>query len=233
MERKSVRELKKLARNNGIDTTGMSRATLEYEIAKLGDSKVKNVYQPIAQLGVKGRDGKVFLVKTKSGRTYAKKQFRGNRSTNAINLEVMLQKEAASVGIAPKIKEYSLKDKYIVMEALDKDMYSKMQKRGGKLSQKNQREILRMFKLLDKIGIFHKDPNPLNFMFDEVGQLFIIDFGFSSRIDMKKDGATPNKDQMTLGLLLKFKALFPCVEYPILVKSLKPQLLAILDMNKQ
>ena len=160
MERKSVRELKKLARNSGIDTTGMSRATLEYEIAKLGDSKVKNVYQPIAQLGVKGRDGKVFLVKTKSGRTYAKKQFRGNRSTNAINLEVMLQKEAASVGIAPKIKEYSLKDKYIVMEALDVDMYSKMQKRGGKLSQKSQREILRMFKLLDKTGTLVSKPKP-------------------------------------------------------------------------
>ena len=60
MERKSVRELKKLARNSGIDTTGMSRATLEYEIAKLEDNKVKNIYQPIAQLGVKGRDGKVF-----------------------------------------------------------------------------------------------------------------------------------------------------------------------------
>ena len=100
MERKSVRELKKLARNSGIDTTGMSRATLEYEIAKLEDTKVKNVYQPIAQLGVKGRDGKVFLVKTKSGRTYAKKQFRGNRSASAIKQEVMLQKEAASVDIS-------------------------------------------------------------------------------------------------------------------------------------
>jgi len=57
MERKSLRDLKKMARNIGIDTTGMSRATLEYEIAKLADKKVKNVYQPIAQLGVKGRDG--------------------------------------------------------------------------------------------------------------------------------------------------------------------------------
>ena len=231
MERKNKRELKSIARNEGIDTTGMSRATLEYEIAKLGNGKVKNVYQPIAQLGVKGRDGKVFLVKTKSGRTYAKKQFRGNRSTSAISLEVKFQKEAASVGIAPKIKEYSLKDKYIVMEALDEDMYSKMQKNGGKLSQKNQREILRMFKLLDKISIFHKDPNPLNFMFDEIGQLFIIDFGFSSRINIEKDGVTPNRDQMTLGLLLKFKSLFPGMEYPILVKSLKPNLLVILKMD--
>ena len=39
MERKSLRDLKKMARNIGIDTTGMSRATLEYEIAKLDNTK--------------------------------------------------------------------------------------------------------------------------------------------------------------------------------------------------
>ena len=232
MDQNSLSDLRKIVKKAGLTPEGMSRATLEYEISKLGQTKTESVYKPISQLGIKGRDGKVLLVKTKSGKTYAKKQFRNNRPVKAISLEAKLQKEAACVGLAPKIKEFNLNDKYIIMTALDKDLYSVMKKKGGKLSQKYQRDILRIFNVLDKIGIFHKDPNPLNFMIDEINQLFIIDFGFSERINVNKHGATPNRDQMTLGLLLKFKTLFPRIDYPILQKSLKPNLLKILDMDK-
>ena len=94
MEQKSLRDLKKIAKKAGLTPEGMSRATLEYEISKLGQTKTKtktkSVYQPISQLGIKGRDGKVLLVKTKSGKTYAKKQFRNNRPIKAITLEAKL-----------------------------------------------------------------------------------------------------------------------------------------------
>ena len=89
--------------------------------------------------------------------------------------------------------------------------------------------MLTIFSKLDTIGIFHKDPNPLNFLFDNDDKLFIIDFGFAEKINTKLHGDAPNMDQMTLGLLIKFKTLFPGVSYNTLAKNLKPGLLKILN----
>ena len=115
------------------------------------------------------------------------------------------------------------------MQALDKNLFDLMKKKNGKISQKYQKEMLKIFKTLDQIGIFHKDPSPLNFMLDSKDDLYIIDFGMASNINKQKDGSNPNYDQMTLGMLLKLRSVCPNVTYKVLEKSLAPHLKQILE----
>jgi tRNA A-37 threonylcarbamoyl transferase component Bud32 len=128
------------------------------------------------------------------------------------------------------VKEFNLNSKYIIMDVIDgESMYARMKKKQGKLSVKQQKELLAIFSKLDTLDIFHKDPNPLNFLFDTDDKLFIIDFGFAEKSNAARHGDAPNMDQMTLGLLIKFKTLFPRVTYNTMKKKLKPGLLKILN----
>jgi len=231
----SIKDMKILAAEMGILTEGITKSTLLYELSsgkKPNENNIQNNdgYAIIKQLGIKGRDGNVFLVKTKNGKQYAKKQFRKNRSVLAIKTEAKLQKKASKIGVSPEVKEYNLNSKYIIMDVIDgKSMYMVMRENKGKLNSKQQKALLKIFSKLDNIGVFHKDPNPLNFIFDKDMNLHIIDFGFAEIINPKRHGDAPNSDQMTLGLLIKFKTLFPGVEYSTMKKSLKPGLLQILN----
>ena len=76
------------------------------------------------------------------------------------------------------------------------------------LSTNQQRQIITIYKKLDKIGIFHGDANLMNYMY-QAGQLYMIDFGMSKEINenlIKKLGTkTPNLSIMTLGLIIKLK----------------------------
>ena len=58
---------------------------------------------------------------------------------------------------------------------------------------------------LDKINIFHGDPNPANFMIKD-GKLYIIDYGFAKIIDKKLYKKlrtnTPNNKFMILGFII-------------------------------
>lgn len=226
----SIKEIRKLAKSKGIDPTGMSRSSLVRSLAKHQGKKVRKTSRVVGDLGMKGKEGKVVEIISR-GKSYAKKNFRKNKSSSKLHKEVEMQQLGAKAGISPEIKEFNLNEKYIIMEKLDKNLYDMMLKKQGKLSQTHQKALLRIFRKLDKIKVFHKDPNPLNFMFCK-SKLYIIDYGFAEEIKESKHGRTPNLLQMTMGLLLKFKALFPgviCgVEYPILLNVLPENLQAVI-----
>ena len=231
-EKINLRELKKSARALGILTDGLSREMVEYEIEKKnrGKSPERKRHTVGKQLGIKGSHGSVVAVQL-GRKLCAKKQFRANRSNLKIKREIQLQREAAAAGVSPRIIEYNLNSKYIIMQRLCKNLWDVLRKKGGKMSKKLQREILQIFRILDNIGVFHKDPNPLNFMLDATNTLYIIDFGFATRVDIKRDGKTPNQNQMTLGLLMKLSNFFPGVEYPILKNSLPQHLSAMIQTS--
>jgi len=229
-EKRNLRVLKKTAREMGILTDGLTREMVEYEIEKKTKGKSPDRQRHVTgkQLGIPGSHGSV--VEVRLGRKLcAKKQFRKNRSNQNIKREVQLQNEAAAAGVSPRILEYNLNSKYIIMQRLCTNLWDILKKKRGKMSKKLQKETLLIFKILDNIGVFHKDPNPLNFMLDATNTLYIIDFGYAKRVDPKKDGKTPNQNQMTLGLLMKLSQFFPGVEYPTLKNSLPSHLSAMIQ----
>lgn len=227
----SLNELKEEAKNEGINPIGMSKSTLRSKLLRNSGYSPKRKLKVVKKLGLDGKEGKVFEIKTSNGRFYAQKKFKKNKSAKKIEKEVKFQTIAAKYGISPRIKEYNLEDKYIIMQKLDTNLFDILKKRNGKLSINYQKEIVRLIKKLDEIEIFHKDPNPLNFMLDENKNMFIIDFGFAEYVNVKKHGSLkPNYDQMIIGLLLKLKQFFPGVKYTYLEKRLSKPNLEILNM---
>ena len=166
----------------------------------------------------KGKEGIVTSCKRRN-RWYAVKQFKKRKSPFKIALEAKLQQIAAKVGISPKVRECNIEDKFIRMDRLETSLYKIMKSKGGKLNIKRQRQIIKIIKTLDKIKIFHGDPNPANFM-EKDGQLYIIDFGFAEpitdKIVKKYDTTRPNQKYMILGLILKCKESFGDIKYSYL-----------------
>ena len=98
---------------------------------------------------------------------------------------------------------------------------------GGLLTENQQRQILDIFKKLDKARVFQGDANILNYMVRD-GKIYIIDFGFASRIDeqlMKKvKSKTPNQELMLLGFILKLKEInCPIASYIVLKNALSSE----------
>lgn len=193
----------------------------EYKVEKI------DKYKRHQQLGEKGKEGLTFLVSTNNGMEYAMKTFRKNKSSKNLKKESELQKLASAIGIAPKVIEIDTVSKYIVMEKMDNQLINVIKKQKGVLRQKQQKQILSIFRKLDKVGVFHGDPNLMNFMYKD-NQLYIIDFGMSRYIDkslIKKLGTkTPNIDIMTLGLVLKLRDMgFSVESYKILIKYISKE----------
>ena len=167
-------------------------------------------YTKIKQLGKRGKDGTVYLVKNKNGKKFAMKVFRKNKNSKSLIREYDMQKEASKIGVAPKVVECNVKEKYIVMERMDRLLIDSMKKRNGLLTRTRQMEILNIFRKLDKARIFHGDPNLLNFMIKN-GRIYLIDYGFSKPITeefMRKEKTqTPNMTIMSLGFILKLRDL--------------------------
>ena len=73
-----------------------------------------------------------------------------------------------------------------------------------------QKQIISIYKKLDRAQVFHGDANLLNYMC-KGRKLYIIDFGMAKQITpnlIKKLGTeTPNMHIMTLGLALKLRDL--------------------------
>ena len=165
----------------------------------------------IQQLGEKGKEGTTFLVKThkfpSTGPYYAMKTFSKKKSSQKLIIEATLQQKAADVGVAPQVIDVDPISKTITMQCMDKHLWN-MLMTTRQLSTNQQRQIINMYKKLDKIGIFHGDANLMNYMY-QGGQLYMIDFGMSKEINeklIKKLGTkTPNLSIMTLGLILKLK----------------------------
>lgn len=176
----------------------------------------------LEQLGNTGKEGKTFKIKSKN-KFYALKKFKKRKSKANILKEARFQHTASLSGISPKIYECNLDDKHIIMTKLDTNLFKILKDSKGKLSIKYQKEIVRIINSLDKINIFHGDPNPANFMLKD-GKLYIIDYGFAkitdTKLQVKLKTKTPNKKFMILGFILKCKESFGDVNYSHLKKFL-------------
>lgn len=204
--------------------TKLSTTHLVRELAKIFKhvEDEKRRYTRVSQLGSKGKEGTVFLVTDRSGRPYAMKAFSSSKSDRNLEREAVLLGKAAEFGISPPLIEYDTMDNFIVMEKLDGNLFDYLRDHKGKMPTRMQKEMIEIFKTLDRIQIFHADPNPLNFMFDSAGKLKIIDFGFSKPIDDKAVREYGTKDVnmrfMPLGFLLKMKDLVPPTNFEHILK---------------
>ena len=225
-------DLKEMAREMGLKARRSREkmiddivvALREYESYK--KDKIDR-YKRISQLGEQGKEGTAYLVLDLSGQEYAMKTFRKNKSSTTLRKEAELQNMAAGEGASPRVIDIDTVSKYIVMEKMDKHLFDIMKKSSGNISHNVQRQIITLFRKLDKAGVFHGDANLMNYMF-KGRKLYIIDFGMSKEITtslVKKLGTvTPNLDIMTLGLVLKLREMgSPSSSYSYLVKFLKEE----------
>ena len=106
----------------------------------------------------------------------------------------------------------AIQEGWVPPEQITEIQFNHLKSTKGEISNHLQTEIIRICMTLDKIKIFHGDPNPLNFMIDEKDKLFIIDYGFGKKIDDKlvKTHGTKNINMkfMILGLILKLRGIF-------------------------
>jgi len=165
----------------------------------------------VKQLGEKGKEGTTYLVKTHKfpagGEYYAMKTFNKKKSGSRLYIEASLQQKAADAGVAPQVIDVDPISKHIVMQCMEKHLWDMLVK-TKQLSINQQRQIIGLYKKLDKIGIFHGDANLMNYMY-QGGKLYMIDFGMSKEINdsliKKLNTSTPNINIMTLGLILKLR----------------------------
>lgn len=182
----------------------ISKAFIEYE--KYKKCKIDR-YERKYQLGERGKEGTTFLVTTKNGIEYAMKTFKKYKSSATLYKEAELQKIAAGMGVSPNVIDIDTVSKYIVMEKLDIHLVDLI-KTQGYLTKDHQKQIISIYKKLDKAGVFHGDANLLNYMYKNK-KIYIIDFGMAKEITSvltrKLGTSTPNLDIMTLGLALKLR----------------------------
>lgn len=168
-------------------------------------------YKKLQTIG-KGKEGTVYDVEEEGGEGDAPglvmKCFRRNKSSKDLILESELQKKATREGVAPVIREVNTLEKYIVMDKLDRSILSHMKANNGRLSEYYQKQIINLFKKLDRCHVFHGDANIANYMLKK-NRVYLIDYGMSKPITdslVRKLGThTPNLHIMTLGLILKLK----------------------------
>lgn len=156
------------------------------------------------QLGDAGKDAVTYKVNKK----YAIKQYKPNKSSSVIAKEAELQRRLAIVNACPKVIDVDVKRKYILMDRLDKHLFDTESDKSVSLD--HQIQLVKLYDRMDSVGIFHGDANPLNYM-TKGKKLYVIDFGMSKEITpklIKKLGTdTPNRHIMTLGMILKMKAM--------------------------
>lgn len=203
----SFREIKDIALELGLKSK-RSKELLIKEILEYIKKPVK--YDICKQLGDKGKEGITYLVRSPGKTKYAMKTFRKQKSSNTLRKEAELQNKASLIGIAPKIYNVNEEEKYIVMDKMNRHLVEDMKKQNGNLTEKQQKNIVKIFQKLDRINVFHGDSNILNYMY-KGSKLYIIDFGLSKKIDdslIKKLGTSnPNIDIGLLGFILKLKSL--------------------------
>ena len=226
----NIEELRDIAKSLGFGKCGtLTRHELLVLITnKLGQNNVgpKKKYRMGPQIGNTGKEAKTFDVEDKLGNHYAMKTFRKTKSASRIEEEVEFQRRCAKLGISPRIIDYDVDEKYIVMEKMDGHLYSILEANDGRLSEKIQKRILEIFRLLDKAKVFHGDANIMNYMC-KGEKILIIDFGFSKEIDdtlIKKLGEAPNMHIMLLGFIVKLKEMgCPPESYKVLKKYISSE----------
>lgn len=227
MQHLSQRELVDLAKTMGLTYKNKNKVRLRTEIKKAFQEYERykeeklDKYERLSQIG-DGKEGKIYIVRVKGGRKYAMKQFSQRKSSDTLRKELNYQQTASKHGISPKIRDYDTVSKYIVMDLLDKHILEVLDAQQWTLTEPQQNAILRLFTKLDEIGIFHRDPNPLNVMTKD-GKWYLVDYGFAvdcSEALKKKHGTSKlNYHFMTLGLLMKLKEINPSVSLEVLERA--------------
>jgi hypothetical protein len=113
---------------------------------------------------------------------------------NTQEWEATFQNKAAQAGLAPAIYGFDNALGVVVMAPLAQTLKDKLCK-TGEFTIDDQCQYVALMHELDKIGVYHNDYKLDNFMFDQQGILYAIDFGLSKPIDqaqMFKDGFSPN-----------------------------------------
>jgi predicted Ser/Thr protein kinase len=225
----SLPELKQMARSVDLDPSSKSRDAIVKELKSIfkivEDRRTK--FTECGSLGYKGKEGTVYEVRDKSGAIYAMKRFRSGKSASRLEHEAQLLGVASASGIAPRLVDYSRSGGWIVMEKLHKNVFDILKSTNGILSKTVQLQMIDIFRKLDEIRIFHADPNPLNFMLDEKGRLYIIDFGFAKTFEepsvQQLSTATPNMQFMPLGFLMKIAGNCDVRNFTVLLKHVSPE----------
>ena len=205
--------LKSIAKKMNIN---ISKCKTKKEVTKVVQTFCDDIekfhdYTYIKQLGRGGKDGRTFMAKHTNGKKYAIKIFKKSKSGKRIKHEVELQNHASKSDVTVPVFDWSASGRFVAMDILDKTIFDLFLEQNGKLTIQQQKDIVNLMKRLDKSGVFHADPNPLNFMYKGT-KLYAIDFGFSSYIDdkcIKKHGNTPNIKYMPLGMIIHFRNTFP------------------------
>lgn len=165
-----------------------------------------DTYQNHGLIG-NGKEGHVYAV-YKNGERCALKKFKKGKCKILLRTELEFQYIASKYGIAPKIIEYDLDLKYILMETMDCHLTDLITKNKGILSKKHQLNILDIFNTLDRLKIYQSDPNILNFMI-KGDIIYMIDYGMCKKIDnqlvKKLNTEKPNYQYTLLSLILKLK----------------------------
>lgn len=183
-------------------------------------------FEILQQLG-KGKEGTTYLVQDpKTSTRYAMKTFKKQKSISRLNVEVELQKIAATIGVAPEVHYVNDSERFFVMDKLDTHLIDIIRKNDGLLPAKYQTAILNVFRKLDKAKVFHGDANIMNYMIHK-NKLYMIDYGMSKAINpalVERLGtSSPNYDIMSLGLVLKLRELgCPKESYEILLQAVSP-----------
>ena len=165
----------------------------------------------------RGKDGEI-----KVNKNMVSKVFNKHKSCNDIRKEYEFMEKAYNLGISPRPFSVNCTDtKYILMEKLDYTLFEEI-KKTGELSQKRQREIIKILHLLDKSHIFHGDVSPLNFMVKKSNDaLYIIDFGMSKKMTgsfIAKHSENANIKQGITVFILKIREVIPSFD-PLLLKK--------------
>ena len=166
---------------------------------------VKSFLKDENALGVPGKEGVTYRMDW-NGNDYAVKTFKKRKSGRMIEREAGFQRVAAEHGVAPKVILVDQKEKFIVMERVAMRLIDFMRQRNmSTLSEKHQAQLIEAMKALDRVGLLHNDGNILNLMVDQKGNLKIIDYGMTKKIDskMKKKYKKSPNGQITLPNLIR------------------------------
>jgi predicted Ser/Thr protein kinase len=151
-------------------------------------------------IGKPGKEGSAYIVYKKGypEKEYVMKAFRQKKSFENIRKEVKFQTIASIYDISPKIYEYGSKPTpYIIMDKMNGgNILDVIKKQKGTLTLDQQKQLIKIFETLDKLGIKQGDRNLLNIMFND-GKMYIIDYGFGKYLEKNETNFTSLKLMMT------------------------------------
>ena len=148
---------------------------------------------------------------------FALKVYRKSKDKQEILNEIKNQIKCSNISLSPYIYNlFSIGNKTaVVMEKLPELFTTNVVKNKGIITLKKQKEIIKLYNNLDKIGLYQSDPNLLNLMYGDDKKLKMIDFGMVKKIDKKLvkslGSSKPNIKYCLLSMIINLnKVNCPC-----------------------